>query len=243
MIKELKWDGSPLTAEILSELTLEELVVEKFGIRMDYLRITDNQQRIYTLLFKSSQLNYCLIDQFKPVFGLPTLGCHYYKKRGRFYILIKTRYILHTDFRQDQILEHPTFDIGYLNYYLKDVVKILLFRALLGITPNNLTSIKVKLNEDASFDLVPDYTTQLKPYSSVDRIFTDMVYRKFILVYPDLIKECLKEMIGPISNQYGAYRYRIQNGLIEVLKRCQAKNTSIVNLILNRIGIVYSQFV
>lgn len=235
-MSEWSWNGSAIN---LTGYTVEELKLPDVIFWRIY---PPSGERFYVMVKGASSPNYCFVDQAKTIFGLQPYGCHYTYEKGSYKILFKISYHLGPSPPEDIVVGWSSFDFGYLREYINQIITIILFRACLGISPNNIGYVNVLL-QDKSFALVPAYSNIFNPENSLERGISKLLERKIFRTYPDVVTECLKTMIGPHPHLFHLYRYRIQSELEAVAERTGLRCGSRIGSILFRIGIIYHQYI
>lgn len=129
-----KWDGSNISDFLnRKDVFWEEAIYKKYII----WRIYYGDQTELCYIRASNSYLPCLIDEFKPIFGLEKIGTRWCKYKGRYLILLKP------NVQNDTIIkEISLYDVYIEDEYFREMVRrIFLFREMLGITRSNEKSI------------------------------------------------------------------------------------------------------
>lgn len=205
MKKLFVWDGSDVT-ELISKADIFEAEYNK----KKYWKIKilqNNSFYVETVIVRTSKGNIpSLIDEIKPVFGLPKLGTHWCKVGSKYYILIKCLLNIQGYVQEEYSLKTYLELLNNSNNNKNKSVEELLdaltimqirgifaFREILGITKNFESSIVMRKRGNSYYPIsfyepnMKDIGVKVMPSSILEKWFEnttlDEEVKKLVKIY------------------------------------------------------------
>lgn len=227
-----KWDGTNIT-DIISESDIYEAKYN--GKTYWIIKYIDNDDKLHEeiCMVRSCKNSIsCLIDELKPVFGLPKVGTHWFKQGAKMKMLLKC-----VKTKEGYIKEEIT--LNKINIYtslmMLQIQEIFTFRELLGITCSYESSIVIREMRKNVYPLSfyePNMTIddrKVIPFTILDKWFlgTSM---------DEVVKRLLKiNKIDRIGEVLHNIRGKIEKTIERVDRRAITYKTCIMNRITERL--------
>lgn len=233
----LKWDGSDLGKLGISSIEKSSKVQ---GLR--YILINVWGIKCYCIIKSATDRFSCVIDELKEVFSITKLGTHTIKIDGIRYLLIRAQ----TNQEGDPVYEH---DLGRVmkaeggdpksnDLFRRQVQEILAFRYLMTIKSTNVSSIKVRANENPS-SLIKYYPISFKETSckmDIDKSLLPFSLMDYWFTEEETLEMAIRRIV-PRKKEEETYSVlsRYSTKIEKIVKRVDKKHIWIVNGIMERI--------
>lgn len=225
---KLSWDGSYLGEIEKIVLLNKNFKIQTKNVLTWEIKIDSN---IYTVIsIKTNSFVQCFTDMLKPTFELNSNGTHSLLHKNNIYTIVKLDKTIYK-LKQLENIDINSFDESY-KYKIR---KIFLFREMIGMSPNNNSSILIDLN--MKIDPISIYENVNKIYLNDLNVYLskNIIDKYFVKTSIDVfcVEICRKnykdENISFIINDL---RTKIYN----IIKNIDKDKAYISGLITNRIN-------
>ena len=222
-----KWDGSNVT-DIISK---SDIYQGKYNDKIYWMIKYDNNKIIEEVIciIKSCKNTIpCLIDELKPVFGLPKLGTHWFIYKKKMKMLIKC-----VRTKKGYIKEEITLNKIEVctRLLILQIQEIFTFRELLGVTCSYESSIIIRESKNSIYPISyydPNMTikdVKVIPFTVLNKWFKgtsiDNVVKRLLKIYK--------------IDRIGEVLYNIRNKIEKIIERVDKRAISYKTCIINRI--------
>lgn len=134
-----KWDGSDL-----GTITDNNIVAETINNKDKYWKVKMGEEETVCQIKITNTTAPFIIDELKPLFGIPKNGTHKAKYKNKMLLLIKTPVTIDGYIQDEFTLNN--YPLIYSHSFILQVQEVFVFRELVGISKTYESSIRVRWN-------------------------------------------------------------------------------------------------
>ena len=219
-----RWDGTDVSV-LINQCDIYEAKYNK----LKYWVIHSPDKQTETCIARSSKCSLpCLVDELKPVFGLPKLGTHWCRLKNQTYVLIKCNKTKEGYIQEEITLNQIEQQTNLLRLQVQEVFA---FRELLGVTCSYDSSVIIRDGRSGPYPIsfyepnMVTENTKVIPVTILDQWFGD-------LSIDDVVKRlCRIQTIDKL----GTVLYELRTKIEEVIERVDRRAITYKNCIIDRI--------
>lgn len=220
-----KWDGTDVT-DLISKC---DIYGAKFN-KLNYWVIQHPDYDDQVCIVRSTKCSLgCLVDELKPVFGLPKLGTHWCRLGNKVYILI--RCVKNTDGSIKEELTLNMLGSSSSSLLTLQIQEIFAFRELLGVTCSYESSIIIREGKAGPYPIsfyepnMATEDTKVIPFTVLEKWFVDTS-----------MDEVVKRLCRVNNiNRLPTVLHELRTSIEEVIDRVDRRAITYKNCIVNRI--------